>query len=102
MYGIGEIVKMNRDVARKAKGKTPYIAKIDGDEGVFGCLNFGSYRPKGWKKTQEFFVDNSGWGGEDEPALTVKQFLGHVKTGMGYAIISTGQFQIYIGEFVKK
>jgi hypothetical protein len=46
-------------------------------------------------------VDSSGFGEAGEPALTLRQFLGKIKTGCGYAITEAGQFQVYIGEFEK-
>jgi hypothetical protein len=61
----------------------------------------GTYVPKGWKLTTDYFVDSSGFGEAGEPALTIRQFLGRIKTGHGYAITEVGQFQVYIGEFEK-
>jgi len=65
--------------------------------------NFGDYRATryGWKMTKVYFVDSSGFGAEDEPALTFPQFVRQAKVGKGYAIIETGQFQVRIGEFTK-
>ena len=59
----------------------------------------GSYVPKGWKLTTNYFVDSSGFGEAGEPALTIRQFLGKIKTGRGYAITEVGQFQVWIAEF---
>jgi hypothetical protein len=71
--------------------------------------NFGEYRPDGWKLWDTYFVDSSGFGGEDEPAMTYSQFINVVKAntkavgpGLGYAFIEVGQFQVVIGEFVKE
>lgn len=99
MFSVEMIEPLNRKAARKAKGKQPYIAKCNGDPNVFGCPNFGNYRPKGWQLGETYFVDNSGFGSEGEPALTPRQFGFKVKEGFGYAIIEAGQFQVYIGEF---
>ena len=79
--------------------KQPYIAKHDKDEGVFKCPNFGDYLPKNWEMSDEYFVDNSGFGSESEPALTPNQFINRVRKGFGYAISGEGQFQVYIKEF---
>jgi hypothetical protein len=65
-----------------------------------GIPNIGSYRPKGWTLVTTHFVDKSGLGRRDEPALTFVQFLGIVQAGFGYAIIEEGVFQVVIGEFV--
>jgi len=99
MYSIEAIKRMNRDAAKAARGRLPYIAKCDGDVDVLSCPNFGDYRPKGWKLAERLFVDNSGSGSDNEPALTKRQFLGRVKAGFGYAIIEQGQFQLYVGVF---
>lgn len=63
---------------------------------------------KGYELVEELFVDNSGFGTEDELALTQKQFEKRVKEllekyGVLYSTITAaGQFQIYIGLFIKK
>jgi hypothetical protein len=103
MMCLEVIKKMNRRQKRIAKeeGLLPYIAKSNGDNGVFHCPNFGDYRPKGWKLKESYFVDSSGFGSEIEPALTIRGFLAVVKAGLGYAIIEEGQFQCYIGEFIQ-
>ncbi len=38
---------------------------------------------------------------DSEPALSVNQFLKKLKVGHGYALIEEGEFQVYVGEFVK-
>lgn len=102
MYSLKMIERMNRETAKKAKGKKPYIAKCDNDLHTFrNCPNFGDYRPAGYKLVDSLFVDNSGFGGEGESALTASQFLLKIEKGKGYAIIETGQFQIYVGVFEK-
>ncbi len=102
MYSLETIKDMNRKAAKKAVGRQPWVAAKDGDENVKTIPDFGDYRPKDWKLVEEHFVDSSGCGGYDEPALTFNQFLKEVKEGRGYAIIEQGQFQIYVGEFVRK
>lgn len=62
---------------------------------------------KGYKEIEEFFCDKSGWGAEDEPALTPKQLISQLKElvnkhGEVYtAITGEGQFQVYITVFEK-
>lgn len=80
----------------------PYIAKQNEDTGVFKCKQIKPKMLPDWELIKEYFVDNSGFGTEVEPALTASQFLKHVKQGYGYAIIDCGQFQVYVGEFKKK
>ena len=86
--------------ARKAAAK-PYVATCDGDREVTGMPNFGSYRPDQWEMVDTLFVDSSGYGAENEPALTLNRFLAAVKKGSGYAIVEEGQFQCVIGVFKK-
>jgi hypothetical protein len=65
--------------------------------------NIGTYRPKGWRLADRLFVDKTGYGREDEPALTFGQFLRTARRagpGNGYAIIEEGEFQVYVGRFV--
>jgi hypothetical protein len=77
-----------------------YKAIKDGDEGVKSCPKINK-KVKGYKLLNEYFVDNSGWGTDREPALTFNQFLNKVKAGLYYGITSIGQFQVYIGEYKK-
>jgi len=52
-----------------------------------------------------FFVDAAGFGGDDEAALTIPQFITSLKelyeinASLGIAIVETGQFQVKIGVF---
>jgi hypothetical protein len=79
-----------------------YKAKIDKDPDIFKkCRVIGDFKPLGYEKIQDFFVDNSGCRTESEPALTMNSFLNKVKAGLYYAITACGQFQVYIGEFKK-
>lgn len=100
--------------ARKAAKdkKTPYIpydaAEVEryGDS-PFPFPNIGTYRPKGWTMVDEWMVDSSGWGTEDEPALTIqglkKKIIQNIEDGnsYGYAIVAEGQFQLIMGVFQK-
>jgi len=78
-----------------------YKAKTDADKGVFGCKTIEN-PPEGFTETNEYFVDNSGFGKESEPALTPEQFLAEVKKGKYYAITGQGQFQVYVAEYKKQ
>jgi hypothetical protein len=82
--------------------KEPFVAGFDCDPNVFSCPNFkGEKKIKGWELIDEHFVDKSGWGASDEPALTRLQFVKRIKEGHGYAITNEGQFQVYVGEYIK-
>ena len=64
---------------------------------------------KGYELIKEFFIDSSGRGADNEPALTKNQFeneLSELLTREGNEkltskITSEGQFQVYIGLFKK-
>jgi hypothetical protein len=71
--------------------------------------NMGQYRASkhGWRLVEHETVDKSGFGAEDEPALTVRGFQSWMaryddKPGIGWAIIEEGQFQVVIGRFENK
>jgi len=78
-----------------------YRAKRDRDPNVRNAPMVGRKPIVGWRRVNTYFVDSSGFGTDREPAMTFKRFLNHVKLGRGYGIIDAGQFQVYIGEFVK-
>jgi hypothetical protein len=78
-----------------------YRARQDKDEGVKGCKVVGIGDVFGYELIQNYFVDNSGFGAEDEPALTFDKFLDKVKAGFYYGIRDIGQFQVNIGEYKK-
>ena len=92
----------------KKQPYTPYNAEEIsryGTEVPFPFPNLGSYRPKGWKMVDDLFVDSSGWGSDDEPALTNEQvkrkLVEYLEHGYGYAIIEEGQFQLTLGVFAR-
>ena len=107
MFDLDTIRAMNRKQATGARRANvePYVieseSEVDGFP-PFPFPNIGDYRPKGWKLVNKYFVDSSGFGSNDEPALTTEQFKRKLKVGMGYAIIEEGQFQVYIGEFERR
>lgn len=105
MFSLETIRSMNERAARKAKGKRPFVLKSMEQLKRFPPFpfpNFGDYRPEGWVLVETWFVDSSGFGEDDEPALSVRQFLNKLVVGHGYAVIEAGQFQVYVGEFAKE
>lgn len=89
-----------------------------------GIPNFGDYRPRGWRVVRRaaltlpegwrrsrldslgcdddyVFVDKSGFGAPDEPALTFGEFceLVSANPGLGWAFVEEGQFQIVVAAF---
>jgi hypothetical protein len=114
MMSIEDIVYVNEKSAAKAasENKEPWVpSKEFLESGKFpGCIpELGYHEPEGWEKLDDiqWFVDHTGWGGENEPALTTNQFhmmwtayaLEH--PDHGYAITECGQFQLYINAFRK-
>jgi hypothetical protein len=63
---------------------------------------------RGYRLIKELFVDSSGFGGPEEPALTQNQFTSELtdllkEHGSLYATITnSGQFQVYVGLFKKE
>lgn len=75
----------------------------------FPFPNLGDHRPAGWRLIDTLFADKTGWGYDDEPALSVAQLTRRVEAinaehnwKVGYAIIEEGQFQAVIGVFAKE
>ena len=135
MMDIDTIVALNKEAGNKAKrhGIKPTTFTDSGIEkikdGQIECLrdivNIGDYTPKDWRRfninkwveewelpySHKFldkgglFVDSSGFGADNEPALTIDQLLDVMaqlldnKPSLGFGIVSEGQFQITIGVF---
>lgn len=96
-----------------------------GDDSAIRRMPFlGDYLPDAWKRvpltalgeTDEthgvylddnhgfgaYFVDGSGFGLPNEPALTRAQFVDKLKPGYGYAVVEVGQFQVKVGAYLKR
>jgi hypothetical protein len=105
---LDTIRQMEEEAALKARdqGRVPYevteadIAKWREAPG-FPFPFIGRYIPKGWHLIHEYFVDSSGFGEQGEAALTVSQFIAKLTPGHGYALREVGQFQVYVGEYVR-
>lgn len=78
----------------------PIRASKDKDKIVFKCPQVETPLD-GFTETNDFLCDASGFGRDDEPALTPDQFLEKVKKGRYYAITGVGQFQIHVTEYIK-
>ena len=125
MMSLETIHRMNDEQGDKAslKEKVPYVLFNEDDvhnmpggkdwkEGGrrgFPFPNLGTYVPEGWEITEEsFFVDSSGMGADDEPALTIEQFNAELlelvnRDGLtiGLAISEVGQFQLHVSVYRK-
>jgi len=112
MMSLDTIRSYNREYAARAaqEGLEPFVY-FDVDElhsePGFPFPHIGDHRPEGWELVDRHFVDASGFGADDEPALSVGQFTRLVEdrientpgTFVGWAIIEAGQFQVWVGEF---
>lgn len=98
--------------ARKAakEGEYPYSPEwheLNDHRWVKEIPFIGDYVPAGWELLESHTVDSSGFGREDEPALTIDRFVGdcrdRFKSGRqyGYAVITAGQFQVFVGVYTK-
>jgi hypothetical protein len=106
MMGLETIRKLNAQAARSraAKAKPVTVNQGNIDSLAAGKPDFkipmiGDYRPRGYVLKRELFIDISGLGAPNEPALTQRQLAGEMKVGMAYALIEAGQFQGYVAEF---
>jgi hypothetical protein len=101
MFSAEYIASESRRAARVAarNGQKPVIWEA-GDKPPFNFPFIGDWRPRGYRLVNALFVDSSGLGADDEPALSVNQLLARLRPGYAYAIIEAGQFQLYLGEFV--
>lgn len=63
--------------------------------------NLGSFRPRGWRLRESKLCDSSGFGAEDEPALTLAGLKRWIAANpqSGFATLTAGQFQVEVGRF---
>ena len=107
MMSLATIHDLSRKAARKAarEHKRPVMVEED-DLDILEtelCIpNLGDYRPKGYKLIDTWFVDKSGFGAPDEPAMCQSEMFMKIRengAGYGYGMIEEGQFQCYVGVF---
>lgn len=75
--------------------------------GSFNIPFLGDYVPEGWERTtfEPLFVDSSGFGSDNEPALSVRQFVrkleeySKARDHIALGIIEAGQFQLYVATY---
>ncbi len=112
MMSAGTIRRLAREQAKRAARAKALPLVVEGEdmpdnvrmfEYIRSMPNIGTYRPNGWKLVEHCMVDKTGFGHEDEPALTISGLIRWVRSmgpGNGYAIIEEGQFQVEVGRFV--
>lgn len=121
MMSLSTIRHMSEEAGREAaqRNMQPYVPyneedvqRMPGGELWNGKRGFpfphlGDHQPAGWTDTGEsYFVDSSGLGRDDEPALTWEQFnrrlIAEVVQSprrLGLGITEVGQFQLYVSIF---
>lgn len=112
MWGLETIWAMNRQAGDRARmlGLTPFhLRHADQLEFMppFPFPNLGDDAvevSKQYEHVEDLFCDKSGYGAEDEPALTTDQLkvrlielLAENPDGIYLAIVEEGPFQIYVG-----
>lgn len=118
MMSLATIRALSAEVAQEAavEERRPFVP-TKCDFAVWGAErkginipHFGDYVPDGWERRDEetwWFVDKSGFGADDEPALSLDQFLGRLEAYMethpdhGVAVVQEGQFQLYVAPFIR-
>jgi len=111
MMSLQAIIALNQEIAVEAAqdGLVPYVPFNTDEIDYWPPIpfpNLGFFGPDNWEKTeQSWFVDKTGQGRSNEPALTVDQFKRELRSyvrenlGHGFAITEEGPFQVYISAF---
>jgi hypothetical protein len=114
MLDYSQIKEMAQDAAERAEeeGLKPFsIHDLNlQDVPPFPFPFLGEYVPEGWEilpdengQQQTFLCDSSGFGDDDEPALSVGQLLRKLEQwkqsgeDVGFGIVESGEFQIVLG-----
>lgn len=102
MLDLATIRRLNRQHTRAAAraGNLPRL--WDGKRENFRMPFIGDRTPRGFKETgrERLFVDTSGFGAINEPALTQDQMFEAMVPGYFYGSTDHGQFQCYVREFM--
>jgi hypothetical protein len=106
MMSQSTIRQLQQDARERAalEDTTPYLVAAEDIEawkrGIGLPIPFpmiGDYEPPGYETDGDaLFIDTSGYGAPDEPALTVSQMLDELKPDRCYAFTEVGQFQAYL------
>ena len=111
MWSLETINYLNSRAARAAQRKTkePTVPTLEEIEAFppFPFPHLGPFVPPGWERVEDavWFVDSSGWGRNDEPALSVEQLKNELRQYVadnpdhGFGIIEAGQFQCYVAAY---
>ena len=111
MMSLEAIVYVNSQIAARAAEEAlePYAPSTASELDYwppFPFPNLGHFEPDNWARTDTtFFVDKTGVGSSDEPALTTDQFKRALRAyiaenpGHAFAITEEGEFQAIISAF---
>lgn len=115
MMGLAEIKRLNAEATERSTRRraVPYVPTAahraelaKGNLSVTRIPFLGDYVPEGWeKKDDDRYVDISGFGSDNEPALSQRQFARSIADDpedTGYALTEHGQFQGYVASYRKK
>lgn len=114
MYSLDTLAHVNKKEELKAYYQNnPFIALID-DDAIKHAPDYSQVNValleeiSDTERIEEFFVDSSGFGRPDEPALTYPSFVKEIhklksvhKTILFGALTGVGQFQVYYSIFKK-
>ena len=103
MMSLETIRSLSARRARESARARVQPLVLEAGDSVRGIPFIGSRTPRGWKRVAEHFVDSSGFGSPNEPAMTGDAFQRLVadRPGHGWAITEAGQFQVYVTEFIR-
>jgi hypothetical protein len=112
MWSLETLAYLNEQASKKARRqrKEPFVPTLDEIDSYppFPFPHLGSsFVPPGWEQVEDalWFADSSGWGRDDEPALSVRQLKNELRhyikenPGHGFGIVECGQFQCYVAAF---
>lgn len=100
MMSLSLIRKMSNEAAYQAAQDDLEPLTIHEPSEIREIPTLGYHLPEGWRPLRVLFADATGWGREDEPALTLAQLQATVIPGLAYAICEAGQFQVRIVEMI--
>ncbi len=110
MYGLDTLKNVNQKAELKHYMEKNPLVKLKKAEDALKSKDYSAVNEKlleavtGMKIIKDFFVDSSGFGSENEPALTANQFLKQLQELIDkshgdnlYSCLSgVGQFQVYV------
>jgi hypothetical protein len=117
MMGLSEIRAASRRAARqsRAQGKLPWLpttaqrtellAGKTLDQIGANIPFIGDRVPRGYKLHETLFIDISGFGMDNEPALSMQRLSQKIALDLptiAYALVDVGQFQGHLGRFERR